>query len=113
MWSITTRDTLKQIPVEITGCPNCQNKTGTLYIIHVTNHIRFAGVLNLLKTHQCKAEVFCGSCSKYIENKYLSPEVQALAKEEKGKVKFSFLQRYGAWLALLAVILILRFVFKL
>jgi hypothetical protein len=83
MWLITTKKPLKQIPVEITACPHCQCKTATLYINHITQYIRLIAVIKLLKTQRSNVEAFCTSCHKYIRNKYLSPAVQTLAKEEK------------------------------
>ncbi|MBO9732060.1 MAG: hypothetical protein J7623_25690 [Chitinophaga sp.] len=111
MRSIETTEPVKHLPVIIKGCPHCQATNGTLYIDHI---ISGTGILGwqILKTHSTRARVYCSSCSKYVKKKYWPAALLTQAQAERTAVGLTFIQRYGAWLLIIAVIAGLVIYFK-
>ncbi|HVI47881.1 MAG TPA: hypothetical protein VM802_23635 [Chitinophaga sp.] len=112
MRSIEITAPVRRLPVVVKGCPHCQATNGTLYIDHVISATGILG-LEILKTHSTRALVYCDSCHKYVKKKYWPTALLTQARAEQATVGLTFIQRYGAWLLIIAVIAGLAVYFKL
>jgi hypothetical protein len=98
---------VKRITVGISGCSHCGSTKGDLDILVASNGTEFLG-MPLLKSSSCKAELSCTSCGMFIRKKNWPQQVMVLAEQERKQVKLSLWQRYGIWIQILLLIVIIE-----